>query len=42
MLLVQDMAGQEVPISFYTDGQGMEPSISHIQQGHTIAILYTH
>ncbi|KAL2820984.1 SET domain-containing protein [Aspergillus cavernicola] len=39
-LLVRDMAGQEVLVHFYTDGRGMEPSISCVQPGNTIAILY--
>ena len=42
VLLVRDMAGQEVSVHFYTDGRGMEQSISRVQPGNTIAILYAH
>lgn len=42
ILLVRDVAGQEVSVHFYTAGRGMEQSISNVQPGNTIAILYAH
>lgn len=42
VLLVRDVAGQEVSVHFHTSGRGMEQSISHVQPGNTIAILYAH
>jgi hypothetical protein len=41
-LQVRDKVGREVPVSFYTNDRGMEPSISHVRPGNTVAILYPH
>jgi len=39
-LIVNDKAGQEIPVAFYTDDRGGELNPSYIQEGYTVAILY--
>jgi hypothetical protein len=41
-LRVRDKAGQEIPVSFYTENRGQELVVSGLRTGQTIAILYAH
>lgn len=39
-LWVQDKAGVEIPVSFYTEGRGYDIPAGSVKKGNTVAILY--